>query len=276
MMSASKLSRTFVLGPPDVEKFVTSDQQFSATTSPPSCTKEAASKKQIRRDGSRSSGGRGGGSEGRGGGHSGRNDDRSNLSNNNHRGKRSGGNIRKVSVYETLFNQHREVFDATGLSKGEIISRMKKGNVGTSKLEQFVSDLFQEGKKTQEKSWILVSKKSVKRMSTQWQQGTGIPGHLFALDAAKTAAAKKQSVTVTAATHTQAACKQTATKSAKESVKEQKENPSKGNCLRDESSHKTSADDDSFKEENGKGNEEKMKVSLIYFWREGKKNNFNK
>jgi len=72
---------------------------------------------------------------------------------------------------------------------------------------------------------------------------------------------------VTAATHTQAARKQTATKSAKE----QKENPSKGNCLRDESSHKASADDDSFKEENGKGNEEKMKVSLIFFGERGKK-----
>ena len=265
MMSASKLSRTFVLGPPDVKKSVTSDQQFSATTSPPSCTKEAASKKQI--SGSRSSGGKGGGSEGRGGGHSGRNDDRSNRSNNNHRGNRSGGNVRKVSVYETLFNQHREVFDATGLSKGEIISRMKKGNVGTSQLEQFVSDLFlildldrqlQEGKKIQEESSIQASKKSVNRMSAQ-QQGTGIPGHLFALDAAKTAAAKKQSVTVTAATHTQAARKQIATKAAKE----QKENPSKGNCLRDESSHKTSADDGSFKEENGKGEGEKKRVSII-------------
>jgi len=147
-----------------------------AVTSPPSCTKGAASEKQTGCDGSHSSGEseRGGGSEGRGGGRSGRNDDRSN---------RSGGNIRKVSsVHETLYNQHREVLKATGLSKREIISKMKKGNVGASQMERFVSDLFlvldqlQEEEK-KENSWSQVSKKSVKKTSAQQQQGTGISGH---------------------------------------------------------------------------------------------------
>ena len=175
----------------DIKKSVTSDQHSSAVTSSISCTKGAASEKQTRRDDSHSSGGRGGGSGGRGGGSEGRGrggdrsgrNDRS-KSNNNHRGNRSGGNVRKVSVQETLYNQYSEVIDVTGLSKREIISRMKKGNVGASQLEQFVSNLFraldqlQEEKKQEEsKSWTQVSKKSEKKTSAQQQQDTEIPGH---------------------------------------------------------------------------------------------------
>ena len=132
------------------------------------------------RDGSRSSGGSGGGSGGRGGGRSGRNNDSSNSKN---REDRSGGNVLKVSVHETLYNQHSEVIDVTRLSKREIISRMKRGNVGASQLEQFVSDMFhdldqlQEEKKQEEsKSWSLVSKKPIKKASAQRQQVTGIAG----------------------------------------------------------------------------------------------------
>ena len=189
-MSASKQPLTFVLDlgqPPgqDIKIPVTSDQHSSAVTSPALWIKGAISGKQTGHAGTHSSGGRGGGSEGRGrgGDRSGHNDRSNSNNNNNHRGNRSGGNVRKVSVQETLYNQYSEVIDVTGLSKREIISRMKKGNVGASQLEQFVSDLFlvldrqlQEGKKTQEESWIQVSKKSVKRTSAQRQQGTGIPG----------------------------------------------------------------------------------------------------
>ena len=82
----------------------------------------------------------------------------------------SRGNLRKVSVHETLYN---EIIDATGLSKSEIISRMKKGNVGVSQLQL---DQLQEEEKEQG-PWSQVSKKSVKKTSAQRQQATGIPGH---------------------------------------------------------------------------------------------------
>ena len=116
------------------------------------------SNQQMGRGGSRSSGGRGGGSGGRGGGRSGRND----RSNNNNRGNRSGGNVRKVSVHEALYNQNRGAIDATGMSKREVISRMKKGNVGAGQMEQFVSDLFSvqpQEQKPKEESWSQVPKK---------------------------------------------------------------------------------------------------------------------
>ena len=38
-----------------------------------------------------------------------------------------------------------------------------------------------------------------------------------------------------------------------------------GNFLRDKSSHEASADDGSFKEENGKGEGEKKRVSTIFY-----------
>ena len=94
-------------------------------------------------------------------------------SNNNHRGNRSGGNVRKVSVYEALYNQSRGAIDATGMSKSEVISRMKEGNVGPGQMELFVSDLFSaqpQEQKPKEESWSQVPKKNTSH------QGAGISG----------------------------------------------------------------------------------------------------
>ena len=79
-----------------------------------------------------------------------------------------------------------------------------------------------------------------------------------------TAATEEKMTAATHTTHTtQAARKQAA---ATKAAKEQKENPSKGKVLCDESAHKVSADDDSFKEANEKGEGEKKKVSIILFF----------
>jgi len=65
-------------------------------------------------------------------------------------------------------------------------------------------------------------------------------------------------VTVSAATHMQPPSAATKSESCLNSVKKD------GNFLRDESSHEASTDDGSFKEENGKGEGEKKRVSIIY------------
>ena len=274
IMSTSKQPLTFVLDlgqPPgqDIKIPVTFDQHSSAATSPVLRIKGAISEKQTGHAGTHSSDGRGGGSDGRGRGGdldcSGRNDHSNSNNNNNHRGNRSGGNVRKVSVYESLLNQHSEVFDATGLSKGEIIRRMKKGNVGASQLEQFVSDLFrdvdqlqEEEKKKQEesKSWSLVSKKSVRRTSAQQQQDTGIPEHDGSTQHGRVAMRGDREDR-----ERQCILRDLNVDSEKRLNSIKKD----GNFLRDESSHKASPGDGASKEECGKEEGEKKRVSIIYF-----------